>query len=108
MEVMVGGTTRTSAKICDMCSGINVESLSSPEGHPHFYKEPHSSPQWCYLCHGLFTLRSVKSMQGKPVRIKLSRKSSSMGSATMYLRVESGTHIKTPFVPVITQEGRSL
>jgi|ERR1700730_9233320 hypothetical protein len=106
MEVMVGGTTRTSAKICDMCSGINIESLSSPEGYSHFYKQ--SNLRSCLLCGGLFTQMRFDAMKDTPVRIKLSRKSSSMGSPTLCLRVESGTYIETRFVSVITREGRSL
>jgi hypothetical protein len=102
----VGGTTRLSAKICDMCSGINIESLSSPEGYSHFYKQ--SDWESCPLCRELFKQMGFDAMKDTPVRIKLSRKSSSMGSPTLYLRVESGTHIGTPDVKVITQEGRSL
>jgi hypothetical protein len=104
MEVTVGGTADTSANICDMCSRINIESLSPPEGYPHFYKQ--SNMRSCILCFILFC--GLPSMADQPVRIKLSRKPSSMGFATLYLSVVSGTDSVRSSIVVITKEGRSL
>jgi hypothetical protein len=101
----VGGTTGTSAGICDTCSRINIESLSSPEGYSHFYKE--SNLKSCSLCWYLL-LGVPTAMEDQPVRIKLSREPSSMGFSTLYLGVELGTDSVKSSVAVVTQEGRSL
>lgn len=61
MEVTVGRTTRTSAGICDTCSRINIESLSSPEGYSHFYKQ--SDWESCPLCRKLFKQMGFDAMK---------------------------------------------
>jgi hypothetical protein len=94
-----------STNICDICSRINIESLSSPDGYSHTSKDLASDS--CPLCREIFAWVN-KDMEDRPVRIKLSRELSSMGCVTCYLSTESGTQNIGSFAPVITQEGQIL
>jgi hypothetical protein len=103
MEVKRGRSAVTSAKICDICSRINIESLSSPDGCPHVSKK--LSSKSCPLCKDIFDFVD-KEMEDTPVRIKLSQELSSMGSVTLYLSAELGEKSVRSFAPVITEEGQ--
>jgi hypothetical protein len=101
MEVQVGRTAATSANICDTCSRINIESLSSPDGYPHVSKKLASNS--CPLCKEIFYLVD-KEMEDRPIRVKL-RRELSMGSATCYLSAELGARSVRSYAPVVTQKG---
>lgn len=105
MEVETGRSAATSPKICDTCCRSNIESLSSPNGYSHVSKRLASKS--CPLGDKIFKWVE-KEMENRPVRIKLFRKLSSMGSVTRYLSTELGTQSVGTYALVSTQEGQIL
>jgi hypothetical protein len=101
----IGESIPTSANICDICRGINIESISSPDGYSHVSKKLASES--CPLCNEIFEFVE-NDMADRPVRIKLSRELSSMGCVTRYLSAELGTQSIRSYAPVITKEGQVL
>ena len=98
----VAATPRTSTVLCDICSRINIESLSSPEGFPHFYKKKLGS---CYLCDQIFYDTFGEQMDETPFRIKLFQGQTKMGLVTWFLRIERGKKSIPTEVAVFTREG---
>ena len=98
----VAATPGSSSRLCDICSRINIESLSSPEGFPHFYKKAWSS---CYLCDQIFCDVFQGQNDDTAIRIKLSQRQSKMGLVTWFLRIEKGERSIPTDVAVFTREG---
>jgi hypothetical protein len=81
----VAATPGSSSGLCDICSRINIESLSSPEGFPHFYKKTRNT---CELCNRIFYNVFQGQNDDTHIRIKLSQRQSKMGLVTWFLRIE--------------------
>jgi hypothetical protein len=100
----VAATPRTSIRrrLCDICSRINIEALSSPEGFPHIYKSTRSS---CYLCYQIFYYRPYRwQMDGRPIRTKLSQEQSKIGLVSWVLTFEGEEQRISTEIDVVTRE----
>jgi hypothetical protein len=71
-------TATMKIEICDTCSRIDIESLSSPDGFLHVSKKLAS--KLCPLCDKLFGHSINKSTDDLPRRIRLSQERSPMGN----------------------------
>lgn len=101
----VAATPRTSTGLCDICSHINIESLSSPDGFPHFYHKEFVG-NFCRLCYEIFAYGFHAKMDDTPVRIKLFQGQTNMGLETFFLMTEEGTRKINTGVSVVAREGR--
>lgn len=98
----VAATPGSSSELCDICSRINIESLSSPEGFTHFYKKTRNT---CPLCNQIFYNVFQGQNDDTHIRIKLSQRQSKMGLVTWFLRIEGGKQSIPTHVAVFTREG---